>query len=122
MAEKLVHQIIDMTVKEILLVYFSLPINVPKCCILILITLFKALSGQFCCKNMIKSYRNSPEIVTKHGRYVLIRIIKISKQHLDMFTGRLKQKSKMSFIIMSIIQFNNLYATHEVQSTHFDRI
>ena len=48
------------------------------------------------------------------------RVIMINKQHLGTFTDRLKHKSKIYFIIMSIIQFSNLNAIYEVQSKHFD--
>ena len=44
----------------------------------------------------------------------------INKQHLGTFTGRLKHKSKIYFIIMSIIQFSDVNAIHEVESKHFD--
>ena len=43
----------------------------------------------------------------------------INKQHLGTFTGRLKHKSKIYFIIMSIIQFSDLCGIYEVQSKHF---
>ena len=44
----------------------------------------------------------------------------INKQHLGTFIVRLKRKSKIYFIIMSIIQLSDLYAIYEVQSKHFD--
>ena len=52
----------------------------------------------------------------------LNRVIMINKQYLGTFIGRLKHKSKISFIVMSIIQFSDLYAIYKVQSKHFDSI
>ena len=46
----------------------------------------------------------------------------INKQHLSTFTGRLKHKSKIYFIIRSTIHFSDLYGIYEVQSKHFDSI
>ena len=56
--------------------------------------------------------QNSPESA-------LNRVIMINKQHLGTFIGRLKHKSKIYFIIMSIIQFFDVYAIHEGESKHF---